>query len=198
MARVNGVPPSKSGPRLRLVYFFLNRAMAPLTGKAKVRFEPLEIYATIPALALAHANLEKTMQKIDLVDKPVLDLAELKVATVIDDEFQIDLSSLIARVRSRVSDEQLRALDRHADSELFTDAQKLAMDYAVAMTRTPPHVPDEMMERLRRQFTDPQFVELTYTLALANLRCRANVALGVEAFGFSKGRVRASAVMPLS
>ena len=46
------------------------------------------------------------------------------------------------------------------------------MDYAEAMTATPPTVTDEQVERLRRTLTDEQLVELTAMISLENCRSR--------------------------
>jgi alkylhydroperoxidase family enzyme len=95
----------------------------------------------------------------------------------------------MARRRSGLSDEQLLALPRYRESELFTDLEKLVLDYAVAMSRAPVDVPDELFAQLREHFDEAQLVELTYVIALENLRGRFNLALGVGAAGFSEGMV---------
>ena len=59
------------------------------------------------------------------------------------------------------------------------------MEYAEAMTHTPPAVTDEMSERLLDQLGAPALVELTAFVAAANMVSRANVALGIEGQGFS-------------
>ncbi|PYV31697.1 MAG: hypothetical protein DMG22_15860 [Acidobacteria bacterium] len=61
------------------------------------------------------------------------------------------------------------------------------LDYAVAMTRTPVEVPEELFTRLRREFAEAQLVELTAAIAWENYRARFDHALGVEAQGFSEG-----------
>jgi hypothetical protein len=57
------------------------------------------------------------------------------------------------------------------------------------MSRTPVEVPDELFDRLKERFDDAQIVELTHAIALENLRGRFNLALGVDAAGFSEGMV---------
>jgi len=59
------------------------------------------------------------------------------------------------------------------------------MEYAEAMSQTPPTVTDEMSARLLDALGAPALVELTAIIALSNLMTRTNVALGIESQGFS-------------
>jgi alkylhydroperoxidase family enzyme len=99
------------------------------------------------------------------------------------------MGSQIARHRSGLSDEQLLALPHYRESNLFTEVEKLVLDYAVAVSRTPVDVPDELFARLHEHFDDAQIVELTHLIALENYRGRFNFALGAGAAGFSEGMV---------
>jgi AhpD family alkylhydroperoxidase len=189
MARIAGVPGHKAGLRVRVMYFFTRRHFARLTGRAPERvIEPLEIYAHVPGLLRGHGRLEQATANLRCLDWRLQVLAELKATTLIQCEFCIDLASQIAR-RSGLSDEQLLALPRYRDSDLFTDLEKLVMDYAAAMTRTPAQVPDALFDQLREHLDEGQLVELTHHIALENLRGRFSVAFGVGAAGFSEGMV---------
>jgi len=63
------------------------------------------------------------------------------------------------------------------------------LDYAAAMSRTPVEVSDELVDALRAVFGAAALVELTYLIALENLRARFNLALGIGSSGFSEGMV---------
>jgi hypothetical protein len=58
------------------------------------------------------------------------------------------------------------------------------MEYAEALTATPPTVDDELVRRLRSHLSEAQFVELTAIICLENLRSRRNIAFGVTSQGF--------------
>lgn len=77
----------------------------------------------------------------------------------------------------------------YANSNLFTETEKLVLHYADAMTSTPVEVPDSMFASLRERFNDAQLVELTANIAWENYRARFNHAFGIEAEGFSEGAV---------
>jgi len=61
----------------------------------------------------------------------------------------------------------------------------LGMEYAEAMTATPPQVTDGLAESLRTQLGNDGFVELTMMVAVENERSRFNSALGLTSQGFS-------------
>ncbi len=83
-----------------------------------------------------------------------------------------------------------RELAHYRESDAFTAAVKLALEYADAMTAQSMTVTDELVARLRKQFTDAQLVELTNLIALENLRARTHAALGPTAQGYTSGDAR--------
>jgi AhpD family alkylhydroperoxidase len=189
MTRIAGVSMRKAGLPVKVAYRFTRRKMAQITGREPERMmEPFEIYAHAPGLLLGYAMLEWATAKLDRVDERLRFLAELKAATLTQCEYCIDMGSQAAR-RSGLSDAQLLALPRYQESELFTDLEKLVLDYAVGMSRTPVEVPEALFAELREHFEEAQLVELTSVIALENLRGRFNLALGIGAAGYSEGMV---------
>jgi AhpD family alkylhydroperoxidase len=121
------------------------------------------------------------------VDERLKNLVELKGAAMIGCEFCVDLGSQICR-NSGFSDEELLAVPRYRESDLFTEREKVALDYTVAVMRTPVAVTDELFARMQEHFTNEQLVELTAHLTVVNLD-RFNAAFGVGSAGFSDGMV---------
>lgn len=78
-----------------------------------------------------------------------------------------------------VSDDKIDALADYANSELYTQAERLALEFADAMTITGRDVSDELFERLRRFFDEDTLVELTATIAWENASSKFNRALRV-------------------
>jgi AhpD family alkylhydroperoxidase len=189
MARIGGVSARNAGLGVKLVYRFTRRSVARLTGRQPDRMlEPLELYAHEPWLLLGYGTLEWATTKLHRLDERLRNLAELKAATLTHCEYCIDFGSQVAR-RSGLSDEQLLALPSYRTSPLFTELEKLVLDYAVGMSRTPVEVSDALFAALREHFDEAQLVELTHVIALENLRGRFNLALGVGSAGFSEGMV---------
>jgi AhpD family alkylhydroperoxidase len=196
MARIKRVAKGDAGLRVRLAYFFTRRQLARLTGREPEDIiEPLELYAHAPGLMSAYGKLEGASAQLDSVDPRLKVLAGLKAATLTHCEFCIDLGSQVARL-SGLSDEQLLALSGYRESDLFTNLEKLVLDYATGMSRTPVEVPDSLFALLREHFDEAQLVELTSAIALENMRGRFNLALGVGAAGFSEGMVCAVPAVP--
>ena len=81
------------------------------------------------------------------------------------------------------SDEKIAALESFRTSELFTAAERAALELTEAMSQTPAVVSDEIFDALRPHFTEPQLVELVATIAMENYRARFNRAFDVEAQG---------------
>jgi alkylhydroperoxidase family enzyme len=77
-------------------------------------------------------------------------------------------------------------VDFEASSE-FTEIEKLALRYAVAMTATPVELSDPLFDALRERFNDRQLVELTAAIAWENYRARFDHAFGCVAEGYSEG-----------
>ena len=67
------------------------------------------------------------------------------------------------------------------------------MEYAEAMSETPPRVTDDLFARLLDQLGAPAMVELTAWVAFANMSTRSNIALGITSQGFS-----AACTLPLA
>jgi alkylhydroperoxidase family enzyme len=81
---------------------------------------------------------------------------------------------------------KLRAVPKWRDSDVYTDLERAVMEYAEAMTATPPEVTDEQVERLRRDLSEAELVELTAQVSLENYRSRTNAALGLTSQGFKE------------
>jgi alkylhydroperoxidase family enzyme len=75
---------------------------------------------------------------------------------------------------------------RWRESTVFTALERDVMEYAEAMTETPPRVTDELSARLLEQLGAPALIELAAVVGFANLSARGNVAMGIESQEFSK------------
>jgi alkylhydroperoxidase family enzyme len=80
--------------------------------------------------------------------------------------------------------EKLADVTTWRDSALFSEAERLALEYAERITYTDRKVDDALVEQLKRHYTEAQIVELTAAIAMENFRSKFNPALGIEAQGF--------------
>ena len=148
--------------------------------------EPIEIMGHSKKLLLAIGPYELMLERMHTVPEKLKVLAETKVALVVGCEFCIDIASHVS-AREGVTDEQLLALPRHREATCFDELERLVIDYAEAMTRTPAEVTDELFAALREHFDEEQMVELTQAIAWENWRARFNWAFDIGAAGFREG-----------
>lgn len=88
--------------------------------------------------------------------------------------------------KAGVTEKKLLALIDYETSPDLTDLEKLCVEYAVEMTRTPVRISEELFDRLKSRFNNRQLVELTSAIAWENYRARNNHALGLESEGLSR------------
>ena len=86
-----------------------------------------------------------------------------------------------------VREAQLLDLHRYESSEAFDADERLVLDLAVAMAKTPTDITPELRERLRARFDEAQLVELSAAVAWEHYRARFNRVFGVQPAGFSEG-----------
>jgi len=190
MARIQGVAQDQAGPMVRLVYRFMRRGMNKMTGREAAHgsgIEPVEVWAHQPKMMSGMGKFQGAVRKGNSVDERLKYLVELKGAQMIGCEFCVDLGSQICR-NSGFSDEELLAIPRYRQSDLFSEREKVALDYTVGVMRTPVEVTDELFARMKEHFTDEQLVEITALLTVVNLD-RFNAAFGIGSAGFSEGMV---------
>lgn len=180
MARIQGVSPQDAGLVTRLVYRFSRRMFG---GELP---EPVAVSAHHPLLMNGYGALEMAFSRSRKAPEKLKVLAECKAAAMAGCEWCLDIGSYLAR-EAGITERQLRELPQFRDSDAFDEQEKLVLEYAEGISKTPVEVPDELFERLRARFDEPQIVELTYAAAIENLRARFNWALGIGSQDFSEG-----------
>lgn len=144
------------------------------------------LWARAPKLFLGAAFLYGMIdRKSSPLDPALRSLITVRVSQINHCPFCIDLNSATLMKRG-ASPEKVEALERWRESALFSDRERVALDYAEAMTLSQAGVDDAMMERLKRHFDDDAIVELTGLIAFQNLSSKFNAALGVPAQGFCR------------
>lgn len=82
-----------------------------------------------------------------------------------------------------IPDEKLEAVSDYGESPLFTPAEKVALEYADAITLSSRDVEEGLFDRLRRHFDDDAIVELTAVIAWENASSKFNRALRIASQG---------------
>jgi len=88
--------------------------------------------------------------------------------------------------RLGVSDEKILALGDYATSPLYTETERVALEYADAITLSDRDVGDDLFARVRRFYDDDAVVELTEVIAWENASSKFNRALRIPSQGLWK------------
>jgi AhpD family alkylhydroperoxidase len=147
------------------------------------------------AVGRAYGIFEMLVQRWHGLDRGLKDLAVMAAAARIGCAWCLDFGYWEATTLHHVPAEKIHAVPAWRDSGVFSELERLVLEYAEAMTDTPPSVTDEMVARLREHLSESQLVELTAIVAVENLRSRMNASLGLTAQGF-KDRCEIPAARP--
>jgi alkylhydroperoxidase family enzyme len=145
--------------------------------------DPLAAWAHHRGVMLALMRLEMRVLRWRRLNATLQALAQMAPAARIGCSWCVDFGYWVAH-HHRVDPRKLDDVTRWRTSPAYTDLERLVLEYADAMTDTPPTVTDELVARLRQHFDDAQVVELTSLVALENMRSRTNAALGLSSQGF--------------
>jgi alkylhydroperoxidase family enzyme len=179
MARID--PPDNPGPATRLAWKVAERQSG---GELP---EPIALMGHSPLMLQGYGGLETAFKRAKQAPKRLQMLVELKAAALVGCEWCMDYGSWLATEHEGITERQLRELRSFRDSDAFTEEEKLVLEYAEAITRTPAEIPDELFDQLRERFDEAQIVELTWAAAIENLRARFNWALGIDSQNYSEG-----------
>ncbi|WZL71921.1 hypothetical protein QBE52_12485 [Clostridiaceae bacterium 35-E11] len=80
-----------------------------------------------------------------------------------------------------VSEEAIYAMaDKEDNPELFTEREKVALEFAEVMTKDSNNVTDDLWNRLRGYFDEGEIIEIACVVGTFNYFNRFNNALGTE------------------
>ncbi len=139
-----------------------------------------------PALVMAHnrkvltsvLRYQRAVEKWDALDETLKQLATLAAAATIGCSWCLDFGYWVSHGKG-VDVAKLEAITQWRTSDVYTPVERLVIEFAEAMSQTPPIVTDELVARLREHLDDAAVVELTAVVALENQYSRTNSALGM-------------------
>jgi AhpD family alkylhydroperoxidase len=162
--------------------YLLKRFSRKLLGDVP---EPAEVMWHNRAVLTSSMGFGRKVQKWDQLDPNLKSFAHMAVAALVGCSWCLDLNYFHAH-NEGLDEAKASEVPRWRESLVFTSLERDVMEYAEAMSETPPRVTDELSARLLTQLGAPAMVELTASVAFANMATRSNTALGIEAQGFSK------------
>jgi AhpD family alkylhydroperoxidase len=161
--------------------YLLKRFSRKLLGDVP---EPAEVMWHNRPVLMSVYGLGRKADKWNQLDPNLKSFAHMAVAAVVGCSWCLDLGYFHAH-NEGLDEAKASEVPRWRESAVFTPLERDVMEYAEAMTETPPRVTDELSARLLDQLGAPAMVELTAQVALANMWTRSNTAMGIESQGFS-------------
>ncbi len=137
------------------------------------------------AVLMSSMGFGRKVQKWDQLDPNLQTFAHMAVASLVGCSWCLDFNYFHAH-NEGLDEAKASEVPRWRESTVFTPLERDVMEYAEAMSQTPPQVTDELFARLLTQLGAPAMVELTSLVGIANMNTRGNTALGIESQGFSK------------
>ncbi|MBP0453538.1 MULTISPECIES: carboxymuconolactone decarboxylase family protein [unclassified Kitasatospora] len=146
--------------------------------------EPLEVAFNNPAVATSNLEFSAAMGAWNAADEGLKTFAHMAVAARIGCGWCLDVNYFVAQNRN-LDLAKASQVPRWRESEVFTPLEREVLEYAEAMTNTPPTVTDELSASLLGRLGPAALVELTAFIGFANLAARINRAHGITSQGYS-------------
>ncbi len=176
MARISLNPPRSLA--VRMVEVYSKRQY----GKV---LEPALAFGHNTKVLMAYLRFEQKVAKWKNLDPGLKTLAEMVVSARIGCEWCMDFGYWASQQIGMSPDKASKVPSWREHRDAFTELELLVLEYAEAMTATPPAVSDDLSARLQKELGEKAFVELTMMAAIENLRSRVNSAFGLTGQGFA-------------
>ena len=130
----------------------------------KPRLNP---YQAAPDAMKAVAALE-TYVKGSGLEASLIELIKMRASQINGCAYCLDMHARDARAKGE-SEQRLYLLDAWRESPLYSDRERAALAWTEAVTLvSQTHVPDEVYEAVRSQFSEEELVKLTVAVAAIN------------------------------
>ncbi|HXS35627.1 MAG TPA: carboxymuconolactone decarboxylase family protein [Flavipsychrobacter sp.] len=121
------------------------------------------------------------------IEQSLLDLIYYRVSQINGCAYCLDMHSKDLRVLGE-TEQRLYVLDAWREAPFYSDRECAALAWAEAVTNvTQGHVPDEVYEQARKEFSEEELIDLTMGVITINCYNRLNVAFRVKAGGYKPG-----------
>jgi AhpD family alkylhydroperoxidase len=140
---------------------------APQHEEDKTMKARLNAYKADPNAMKAMMGLEDYIQKSGL-EPSLIDLVKTRASQINGCAYCIHMHTSDARKRGE-TEERLYLLDAWHESPLYTERERAALGWTDAVTLvSQTHVPADVYEAVRQQFTEEELVKLTLLVATIN------------------------------
>ncbi len=130
--------------------------------------EPRIRYAQVAPRGYAAMRGLEDYVKASGLEPRLLELVKLRASQINGCAYCIDMHTKDARAEGE-SEQRLYALSAWEETPFYTERERAALGWTEAVTRVfDGHVPDEVYERARGQFTEKELVDLTLAIVAIN------------------------------
>lgn len=123
-------------------------------------------------------------EKWDRLDPALKEYAAMATAAYVGCSFCLDLHYFLTHTHG-LDEVKAREIPRWRESDVFTPLERQVLEYAEAISQTPPAVTDELSAALLDALGAPALIELTASIGTMNMTARTNIALGIRSEAFS-------------
>lgn len=115
------------------------------------------------------------------IEHSLLHLIKFRVSQINGCAYCLDMHSKDLRAIGE-TEQRLYLLDAWREAPFYTDRERAALAWAESLTKiTEGHVPDEVYEIARQQFSEEELIDLTLAVTTINAWNRISIAFRVEA-----------------
>ncbi len=139
----------------------------------------IEFNDVAPAATKALLQLEAYVNHHTGLDPVLLNLVRMRASQINGCAYCIDMHSKDLRAQGE-TEQRIYELDAWREAPFYSDRERAALEWTEAVTLvSQTHVPDEVYERVRKQFSEPDLVNLTAAIAAINSWNRLSISFRV-------------------
>jgi AhpD family alkylhydroperoxidase len=136
----------------------------------------IEYNDVAPALTKALLQLEAYVNHHTGLDPVLLNLVRMRASQINGCAYCIDMHSKDLRAQGE-TEQRIYELDAWREAPFYSDRERAALEWAEAVTLvSQTHVPDEVYERVRKQFSEADLVNLTAAIVAINSWNRLSIS----------------------
>ncbi len=151
--------------------------------------ERFSIVKAAPGVYHAMLGIEEYLKGCGL-DEPLLNLVKLRASQVNGCAYCIDMHWKDLQA-SGEKEQRMYGLDAWEESSYYTERERAALAWTEAVTKIREgHVPDEVYEQAKKQFTEKELANLTLAVAAINSWNRLAIASRTVAGNYQPPKAR--------
>jgi AhpD family alkylhydroperoxidase len=144
--------------------------------EAKNMMKPrIDLMHVNPGIVQSMLGLERQVRQAG-IDSKLLELVRMRASQINGCAYCLDMHSKDARANGE-TEQRLYGLEAWREAPYYSARERAALEWAEALTLvSETHVPDDVFERVREQFSEDELAHLSLAIVAINGWNRLNVA----------------------